>query len=282
MQLVLHFLLTMLVGAPQPGPLHWNGKMAPGTTLRVLNVRGSIHVTPASGDMASVDGETTLGREGRHPFVLTVDSDAQTVTICIYRKDVDHCSGGDLHGGQHYVDMDSDDDDGDHEGSRRADVTVQLPKGVRVQVVSGNGRVDVTDAGSDVTASSGNGAVTVRGAGGRVTASSGNGRVEVATAAGPVSASTGNGAIDVRMEKLTDASSDMHFTTGNGTITVTLPASYAGDLDASTGHGEVTSDFPLHVIGRLSPEHVHAEIGTGGGARLRMETGNGDLVLRKS
>jgi DUF4097 and DUF4098 domain-containing protein YvlB len=96
-----------------------------------------------------------------------------------------------------------------------------------------------------------------------------------------VSANTGNGAIDVRMDKLTDASSDMHFTTGNGTITVTLPASYAGDLDASTGHGEVTSDFPLHVIGRLSPEHVHAEIGTGGGARLRMETGNGDLVLRK-
>jgi hypothetical protein len=270
----MHMLLLALLVTP----LHWNGKMAPGTTLRVLAVRGDIRVVPASGDEATVDGEIRDASSDRHPVVLDARVDAQTVTICIYRRDVERCDVDGIHG--HDVDIDSDDDDdGDHHGG--AEITVQLPKGVRIQVTSGNGRVEVTDAGADVTASSGNGAVTVNGAAGRVSARTGNGRVEVATAAGPVSASTGNGAIDVRMAKLTDVS-DMHFTTGNGTITVTLPATYAGELDATTGHGTVSSDFPLQVIGRLSPEHVHAEIGSGGGGRLRLETGNGDLVLRKS
>jgi hypothetical protein len=256
-------------------PLHWSGKMAPGTTLRVLNVRGDIRVTPASGDEATVDGETSgVSGNDRYPIVLDVQTDGQSVTICAYRKGRDHCEAGGIHGDD--VDIDSDDDDGDN----RTDLTVRLPKGVRIQVGSGNGRIEVTDAGSDVTASSGNGAVTVSGAGGHVSAHSGNGRVEVSTAAGPVNASTGNGAIDVRMGRLTPPS-DMHFSTGNGTITVTLPPTYAGEFDASTGHGQIVSDFPMQVIGRLSPEHVHAEIGSGGGGRLRLSTGNGDLVLRK-
>jgi hypothetical protein len=258
-------------------PLHWSGKMAPGTTLRVLDMRGAIHVTPASGDEATVDGETDASPNDRHPVVLDVHADGPTVTICIYRKDIDRCAAGGVHGDD--VDMDSDNDGGGRRDA--ADITVHLPKGVRIQVVSGNGRVDVTDAGADVSASSGNGDVTVRDAAGRVTVRSGNGRVEVTTSGGPVSASTGNGEIDVRMGRVTQ-DSDMHFSTGNGTITITLPAAYAGELDASTGHGTIASDFPLQVIGRLSREHVHAQIGTGGGARLRLETGNGDLVLRKS
>jgi hypothetical protein len=261
----MHLLLVLALAAP----LHWSGKMAPGTTLRVLDVRGSIRVTPATGDEASVDGQTMGGNNDRYPIVLVATPDGRDMTICIYRRDVDRCENGN---------MDSDDDDGER---HRADVTVQLPRGVRIQVTSGNGTVDVTDAGADVTASSGNGAVTVTGAAGRVTARTGNGRVEVNTAAGPVNASSGNGEIDVRMGRLTDVS-DMHFETGNGTISVTLPASYEGEIDANTGHGTIRSDFSLQVVGRLSPEHVHATIGNGGGGRLRLVTGNGNLELRKS
>jgi hypothetical protein len=284
----MHLLVLLMLGTPavplqhatQQGPLHWSGKMAPGTTLRVLNVRGAMRVVPATGAEAAVDGETWGANNGRYPVVLDVESEGPNVTICIYRKDVDHCEGGSLDGNDDAnVDMDSD---GGGHGSE-ATVTIHLPKGVRIQVMSGNGRVDVTDASADVLAASGNGPVTVTDAAGRVTARSGNGRVEVNTAAGPVSASTGNGAIDVRMSRLTEVS-DMHFETGNGTITVTLPASYAGELDANTGHGTISSDFQLQVLGHLSPEHVHAQIGSGteGGGRLKLDTGNGDLVLRKS
>jgi hypothetical protein len=261
----MHLLLVLALAAP----LHWSGKMAPGTTLRVLNVHGSIRVTPATGDEAVVDGQTVGANDDRYPVVLEATPDGRDMTICIYRRGGgDRCEEGN---------MNSDNDDGDR---RRADVTVELPRGVRIVASSGNGPVDVTDAGADVTASSGNGRVTVTGAAGRVTARTGNGRVEVNTAVGPVNASSGNGEIDVSMARLSDVA-DMHFETGNGTITVTLPASYEGEVDANTGHGAIRSDFSLQVVGRLSPEHVHATIGNGGGGRLRLETGNGDLLLRK-
>jgi Putative adhesin len=273
--LVAPLLLMLMMPHRQAAPLHWTGKMAPGSTLRIFNTHGAIRVTPASGAEAEVDGDSWGSNNGRDPVVFDVDSNGPTITICVYRRNLDRCEPGAARGEGDDVDMDSE----GHGGM--TDVTVHLPKGVHIHVMSGNGRIDVTDAGADVSASSGNGAVTVDNAAGRVTARSGNGRVEVTTAQGPVNASTGNGAIDVRMARLTDVS-DMHFETGNGTITVTLPQTYEGELDANTGHGSISSDFQLQVIGRMSPEHVHASIGAGGGGRLRLETGNGDLVLRKS
>ncbi|HWZ60545.1 MAG TPA: hypothetical protein VNW46_16305 [Gemmatimonadaceae bacterium] len=258
-------------------PLHWSGKMAPGTTLRVLNVRGDIHVTPASGAEATIDGEADA--------VLDVHVDGHTVTICVYRKGIDHCDANGIHGD--HVDLaangdDMDIDNGGGDPSGGADITVHLPPGVRIQVASGNGHIVVTDAGSDVSAWSGNGDVRVTDAAGRVIARSGSGRVDVTTTGGPVNASTGTGAIDVTMGRVPQPS-DMHFSTGNGTITVTLPATYTGELEASTARGAVTSDFPLQAIGHATPQHVHATIGGGGVAgRLRLETGDGDLVVRKS
>jgi DUF4097 and DUF4098 domain-containing protein YvlB len=130
-----------------------------------------------------------------------------------------------------------------------------------------------------VEARSGNGDVSVDGAGDRVDASSGNGDIRVTTALGPVSATTGNGRVWVRMERLTEASS-MDFRTGKGTITVTLPDNLAADIEATTGNGQVDSDFPITTQGRFSTHRLFGRIG-GGGPRLELRTGNGDIELRK-
>jgi len=95
-----------------------------------------------------------------------------------------------------------------------------------------------------------------------------------------VDARTGNGDIDVQMSALRSPES-MGFHTGSGTVRVTLPANYNGDLDASTGNGDIRSDFDLKVQGRMSPRRVHATIGSGGPA-LRLTTGNGRVELRKA
>jgi DUF4097 and DUF4098 domain-containing protein YvlB len=130
-----------------------------------------------------------------------------------------------------------------------------------------------------VKVSTGNGDVEVRDAKSAVRVSTGNGRVSVNTSEGPVDARTGNGDIDVQMSALRSPES-MGFHTGSGTVRVTLPANYNGDLDASTGNGDIRSDFDLKVQGRMSPRRVHATIGNGG-PTLRLTTGNGRVEVRK-
>ena len=130
-----------------------------------------------------------------------------------------------------------------------------------------------------VRATTGNGDVDVRGAKSSVRVTTGNGRVTVATAEGPVEARTGNGDIEMTMAQVR-AREDMEFHTGSGSVRVTLPPAYSGELDASTGNGDIHSDFDLKVQGRLNPHRVRATIGEGG-PRLRLVTGNGRLEIRR-
>jgi hypothetical protein len=289
-------LIVPVIASGQSGPFHWNDRIPPGATLHVFTARGDIHLSSAAGDHADI--ASTPDRPDRIVFQV-VRGSGNDVAICAFP------AGGRVRCDVNGLDFDDDHDDDHNVGDRtpRADITIQLPKGVNVVLASGFGRIDATDAGANVAATSGNGAIRVANAagsvratsgngdvavddaGGRVHANTGNGRVEVTTAAGPVDVTTGNGAIDVRMRTIA-ASSDMEFSTGNGTITVSLPGGFAGHLEANTGHGSVSSDFALQTIGLITPSHIRADIGSpsaaGSGPRLRLSTGNGDLVLRKA
>jgi hypothetical protein len=270
-----------------PGPFDWTGQVSAGGEVRVFDVRGDIRVTAATGDRVVVHGELRRVARRRRDIVFDVISSGSDVTICARWTDEPSCTSHGLR----------DEDDDEHGESQSADLTVQLPRGLRLALETGNGGIDVSGTGTIVTASSGNGHVRIAGAsgavdansgngdvtvdavGGPVKASTGNGAVHAYTSAGPVTASTGNGDIDVRMQTLS-APGAMDFSTGNGSVTVAVPAAFAAMLDADTGHGRIESDFPLTISGHLDPSHVRAAI-NGGGPTLHLSTGNGDLMLRK-
>jgi DUF4097 and DUF4098 domain-containing protein YvlB len=131
-----------------------------------------------------------------------------------------------------------------------------------------------------VKASTGNGRVTVQDARGSVDASTGNGDIRVITSSGPVSANTGNGEIDVSIGKL-DRSPDMSFSTGNGRVTLNLPEGFGAEVDASTGGGTISSDFPVQMRGgRMDRTRLRGTLG-GGGGRLSIISGNGDVEIRR-
>ena len=132
---------------------------------------------------------------------------------------------------------------------------------------------------AQVRVSTGNGDVDVAGAKASVRVTTGNGDVDVTTAEGPVDVRSGNGDIDVKISALR-AKEDMAFHTGSGSVRLTLPANYNGELDATTGNGSIRSDFDLKVKGQLSPRRVRATIGEGG-PMLRMSTGNGEFEIRR-
>ena len=82
------------------------------------------------------------------------------------------------------------------------------------------------------------------------------------------------------MDALADVAEDMALSSGNGTITVTVPPNFAGEIDAATGSGKFYSDFEMTLRGRIDPQHVRGTIGRGG-RRLTMRSGNGDVEIRK-
>jgi len=266
----------------------WRGTIPANGSFVVRNFNGQIDVRASTGNTVELRAEKIVYRRGdiRDVAFAVRTSSNGDVSICSTVFD-DSCDG----------DRDGDRRHGDRDVNVKVSMTVLVPHNIRLRVATGNGAVSVENAGSEVEASTGNGRVRVAGTQGRVHVSTGNGAVEVrdakapvrvstgngdvnvTTAEGPVEVSSGNGDIDVRMSALR-ARDDMEFSTGSGSVRLTLPANFNGELDATTGNGSINSDFDLKVKGQLDPRHIRATIGDGG-AMLRMSTGNGRFDIRK-
>jgi len=177
------------------------------------------------------------------------------VIICAFWTDNASCDedGYRSHGDNNWRNHDNND--------TSVEFTVKLPAGVRLGVSTVNGGVDVNGATSEVRAS------TV------------NGRVSAQSSGGPVNASTVNGDIDVKMREL--GTGDLEYSTVNGSIEIEVPANLDADVDMRTVNGSLSADFPITVQGRVNPRRMRATIGKGG-RRLRLETVNGSVELRKA
>lgn len=262
----------------------WSGRVASGATLSIRHFNGPIDVRESTTDR--VEFRAARPTRGEADLTFRVDTIAGGTEICAVYRGRSACETG-RRGGWDW-----------DEGPRSSRLTVLLPRGVKLEARTGNGAVTVDKAGNDVEirsgngdvrismtagrvdVSTGNGELEVDGATGPVEASTGNGRVFVGTSTGPVSVRTGNGDIDVRMSALTRAS-NMDFVTGNGSVTVAVPANLNAEIEARTGHGEFRSDFEIRVQGRLNPRNIRGTIGSGG-STIRMVTGNGRLELRRA
>jgi DUF4097 and DUF4098 domain-containing protein YvlB len=78
-----------------------------------------------------------------------------------------------------------------------------------------------------------------------------------------------------------DWKDETEFTTVNGSVNVTLPASLGAEVEASTVNGSIDSDFPLLVHGKISPRKITGTIGSGG-RELKLTTVNGSIRIRKA
>jgi hypothetical protein len=264
---------------------NFSDRVAAGAWLRVHSTHGDIRVTRASGDRVEIVGRKS--GDDAADLRITAVRNGDDVIICAVFEGA-QCDAEGIRSSRRWS----------HDGEGSVDFEVRLPRGVKiraatgngevavsgataeVQATSGNGAVSVASSGGPVRASSGNGDIDVSEAGGEVTARSGNGDIRVTTTAGPVTASTGNGSIDARMSSLT-GTEDMAFRTGNGDVSVTLPANFEGEIEARLPNGRLESDFPLRVEGRLDPRRLRATIG-GGGRRITITSGSGGAEIRKA
>jgi hypothetical protein len=237
----------------------WDGRVTSGRWLYVRNLNGSIRVERATGDRAEVTAVKRWRRGNPEDVRIEtrrIGGDDGDAIICAFWTENASC------------DEDGYRSRGDNNNNWRGrdnndtsvEFTVKLPAGVRLGVSTVNGGVSVSGATNEVRAS------TV------------NGRVSAVSTGGPVNASTVNGDIDVRMRDL--GTGDLEYSTVNGSIEIEVPSNLDADLDMRTVNGSLSSDFPIMVQGRMNPRRMRATIGKGG-RRIRLETVNGSVELRK-
>ena len=89
-----------------------------------------------------------------------------------------------------------------------------------------------------------------------------------------------NGGVRARLGKL-DPKRRMEFTTVNGNVAVEFTGDSGADIDMETVNGTLNTNFEMTLIGRLDPKHLRAHIGRPGGPRIRLETVNGNVDIRR-
>lgn len=258
--------ICLMAGAPtraqgekrtvySPDDFHWQGSLKAGETLEVVNTNGEIDADHASGDAARVEGVRS-GSDDDHTLFIEVVEYSDGATICaVYAKEKapGRCHRGGV----------SSESDGSWWHGHRAKINfnVQVPRGVKLNAMTTNGRVHCLNLDSVVQASTT------------------NGDVEVSTSEW-ASARTTNGGVRVSMGNA-KWSGELEVLTTNGSVDVTLPASAEFKVDAATTNGGISTDFPITVSGRFGPKSLSGTVGSGG-RDLRVATTNGGVNLRKS
>jgi hypothetical protein len=259
--------LLAIIGLPAAGQqrqtenaFNWNGRVPAGRWIRVKNLNGGITVVPTDGDNIQVTATKTW-RRGDPSIVHFTSmklSGSDDMLICALWGDNSRC---DEHGYSQ-----NDHNDRNDRRTNNNDVSVEfrvmVPRGVKVDVETVNGGVSVSGVTAEVHSETVNGDVVVATTGGRVNAESVNGNVRA------------------QLGRI-DTSGDMKFETVNGNVIVEFTGEFGGDVDLETVNGSLNTNFEMTVSGRLDPKHLRAHIGRAGGPRIKLETVNGNVELRK-
>jgi hypothetical protein len=231
----------------------WSGTIPSGRRVMIKNINGAIEVERSTNGRVEVRAEKRWRRGNPADVRIAQQKIGDDLLVCALFSEGSRC---DERGIQ---------TDRGTTWNDRNDVsvrfTVRVPDGVRVDLSTVNGGVDVTGVNTEVDAHTVNGSITARSAG------------------GPVRAKTVNGSITVSMGALGSAA-DLDYEAVNGAITIELPATFGAQLELSTVNGRVSTDFPITMSGTLSPRRIRGTVGNGS-TRLRASTVNGSVTLRK-
>jgi hypothetical protein len=164
--------------------------------------------------------------------------------------------------------------------TRPADLEIQVPRRTNLQLSSVN-----------------DGNIIVEGVDGELEVSNVNGSITLTNVGGSVVAHTVNGRVVAKLMRVTPQKS-MAFTSLNGAVDVSLPATAKANLKLRSDNGSIFTDFDLRVLpdttssvsedargegGRFKIEVNKAVYGSvnGGGPEIEARTFNGNVYVRK-
>jgi hypothetical protein len=235
----------------------WNGPVAPGQTVAIKGVNGSITAEPAMGNEVQVIAVKTARKSDVNSVQIKVVPHSGGVSICALYPSP---SG-------EFPDCASDSSEIIRSTSNHRLENNDVQVNFTVKIPARVGFIGKTING-DISATSLSGNVTTRTI---------NGSIRISTS-GYAEATTINGEISAR---LGDAqwSAPLNFKTINGAINLDLPQNLSTDVEAETLNGQINSDFPINLTTLKDRRHLRGRIGAGG-RELVLKTLNGSINLR--
>jgi DUF4097 and DUF4098 domain-containing protein YvlB len=165
--------------------------------------------------------------------------------------------------------------------NQRVDINIHMPREGKVNLRTGDGRIDLAGFKGEMDLHSGDGTETLDNVDGKLHASTSDGHIRANGRFDELELKTGDGPLDVRAANGSSMTSGWRLETGDGSVTLEVPATLAADLDLHTGDGHIDLEMPVTTEGQLRQNEVRGKL-NGGGRLMVIRTGDGSIHLRKS
>ena len=166
-------------------------------------------------------------------------------------------------------------------GQHRVDIIVQMPREGKVNLQTGDGKIDVASLKGDMELHTGDGSVNLDSVDGKLHATTGDGHIHAEGRFDELELKTGDGRVDVRATAGSSLATGWRLETGDGSVSLEVPGDLAADVDLHTSDGHIDLDMPVTTSGTLRQNEVHGKL-NGGGTTLTIRTGDGSIHLRKA
>lgn len=150
----------------------------------------------------------------------------------------------------------------------------------RIELKTGDGSIRASDVSGDLIFDTTDGSVTVEDAEGKVAIESGDGGVSVSGTFAVVRLRTHDGSIVYRGRPGSSMSDDWDISTGDGSVSLYLPADFSAELDVQTGDGTIRNELSVEGGEAGGKHRLRGRLGASGGRLIRVRTGDGGIRLR--
>lgn len=261
-KLILVLAFSLPIVALSANAEEWSKSYTVGAkpSLRVDTNDAAVEVSRGAGSAISVRVTTTgypIGNDGLH-ITEHQDGDKVELSVRIPNQPGFHINWHD----------------------RRVRIEVQVPAETALDLHSGDGHISVDGTTGGARIDSGDGAIEVRNFSGSIRARTSDGHITADGVFNEVYLHSGDGHVDLTARPGSKMDRAWLIHTGDGRVSVTLPADFAAELYAHTGDGHITMDFPITVSGSMDRGRMRGKLNNGS-ELLEISTGDGGIHLGK-
>lgn len=159
-------------------------------------------------------------------------------------------------------------------------VELRVPRELHSDIRTGDGSIIVENLRGETRLSTGDGRIEATALDGTLDAQTGDGRIVIRGRFDLLNLHTGDGSIEAEVNNGSRMTSEWSIRTGDGHVTLRLPAALAADLDVHTGDGHIQSDLPVTVSGSHNEHELRGKLNAGG-PPLIVRTNDGSIRLER-